>query len=49
VLVNELVDNFGGILSQINNGRMPNNHSKYHQRFELPSDYLEEVKQRLLR
>jgi len=49
VLVNELVDNFGGILSQINNGRMPNNHSKYHQRFELPIGYLEEVKQRLLK
>jgi len=49
VLVNELVDNFGGILSQINNGRVPGNHSKYHQRFELPNGYLEEVKQRLLK
>jgi hypothetical protein len=49
VIVNELVDNFDGILSQFNNGRQPNNHSRYHHRFELSKDYLQEVKQRLLK
>lgn len=49
IITNELVDNFEGILTQINNGRMPNNHSRYHQRFELEPGYLNEVKQRLLK
>jgi hypothetical protein len=47
LIVDELVDNFEHILCQINNGRQPNNHSRYHQRFELPADYLEQVKTRL--
>ena len=46
-IVNELVDNFGGVLAQINNGRQPDNHSQYHTRFELAPEYLEEVKKRL--
>jgi hypothetical protein len=46
-IVDELVDNFEHILCQINNGRQPNNHSRYHQRFDLPNGYLEEVKTRL--
>jgi hypothetical protein len=46
-IVNELVDNFAGVLGQINNGRQPGNHSAYHQRFELSTEYLEEVKKRL--
>lgn len=46
-IVDELVDNFEHVLYQINNGRQPNNHSCYHYRFDLPSDYLEEVKKRL--
>jgi hypothetical protein len=49
IIVNELVDNFEGVLMQFNNGRQPNNHSRYHQRFELSKDYLQEVKQRLLK
>jgi len=49
IITNELVDNFEGILAQINNGRMPNNHSRHHQRFELDKNYLNEVKQRLLK
>ena len=49
ILVNELVDNFEGVLMQFNNGKMPNNHSRYHERYELPKKYLEEVKQRLLK
>ena len=49
IIVNELVDNFEGVLMQINNGRMPNNHSRHHQRFELCKDYYTEVKQRLLK
>ena len=49
IIVNELVDNFEGVLMQINNGRHPNNHSNYHQRFELDKNYLDEVKQRLLK
>lgn len=47
IIVDELVDNFDGVLRQINHGRIPNNHSKYHQRFELTPTYLEEVKKRL--
>jgi hypothetical protein len=46
-IVNELVDNFAGVLGQINNGRIPNNHSRHHQRFELSPEYLVEVKKRL--
>ena len=49
VIVNELVDNFEGVLMQFNNGRQPNNHSRFHHRFELSKDYLQEVKQRLLK
>jgi hypothetical protein len=47
IIVDELVDNFAHILCQINNGRQPGNHSRYHQRFELSSEYLEQVKKRL--
>ena len=47
LIVDELVDNFEHILCQINNGRQPGNHSRYHQRFDLPAGYLEEVKTRL--
>jgi len=49
IIVNELVDNFEGVLMQFNNGRQPNNHSKYHFRFEPDHEYLQEVKQRLLK
>ena len=47
LIVDELVDNFEHILCQINNGRQPGNHSRYHERYELPAGYLEEVKKRL--
>jgi len=47
IIVDELVDNFSGILVQINNGRDPGNHSRHHRRFELSYNYLEEVKKRL--
>lgn len=47
LIVDELVDNFEHVLCQINNGRQPNNHSRYHHRFDLPDGYLEEVKKRL--
>jgi hypothetical protein len=46
-IVNELVDNFVGVLGQVNNGRQPGNHSAYHKRYELSAEYLEEVKKRL--
>jgi hypothetical protein len=49
IITNELVDNFGFVLTQFNNGKWPNNHSRYHQRFDFPEGYLEEVKQRLLK
>ena len=49
IIVDELVDNFEGILMQINNGRMPGNHSRHHQRFDLCKDYYTEVKQRFLK
>ena len=49
IIVDELVDNFAGILSQINNGREPNNHSRYHARFDLDCAVLNEVKQRLVK
>ena len=48
LIVNELVDNFNGIIGRINNGREPNNHSRFHQRIDFPAGYLEEVKNRLL-
>ena len=44
-IVNEMCDNFNNILTQVNNGRQPNNHSFYHHRYELD---LEPVKQRLI-
>ncbi len=47
VIVDELVDNFEHVLCQINNGRQPGNHSRYHHRFELSPEYLEQVKKRL--
>jgi hypothetical protein len=47
LIVDELIDNFEHILCQINNGRQPGNHSRYHRRFDLPLGYLEEVKTRL--
>ena len=48
--VNELVDNFSGILIQWNNGRQPGNHSRYHWRVEFEDrDYLRNIKQLLLR
>jgi hypothetical protein len=47
IIVDELVDNFEHILCQINNGRIPNNHSGYHRRYELSPEYLLEVKTRL--
>ena len=47
IIVDELVDNFEHILCQINNGRQPGNHSRYHRRYDLPTGYLEEVKKRL--
>ena len=46
-IVDELVDNFADVLRQINMGRMPNNHSRHHQRFELDTEYLDQVKKRL--
>jgi hypothetical protein len=46
-IVDELVDNFADVLDQINVGRIPNNHSRYHERFELAPEYLVEVKTRL--
>jgi hypothetical protein len=47
LIVDELVDNFEHILYRVNNGRQPNNHSRHHQRFELPAGYLENVKTQL--
>ena len=47
LIVNELVDNFNGILIQHNNGRQPNNHSRFHRRYEFPAGYLDRVKQLL--
>lgn len=46
-IINELVDNFDHILCRLNNGRQPGNHSRHHQRFDLPEGYLEQVKTRL--
>ena len=47
IIVNELVDNFAGVLAQINNGRIPGNHSRHHTRYDLSQEYLSEVKKRL--
>jgi hypothetical protein len=47
LIVDELVDNFNGVLQQVNNGRFHNNHSRHHQRFDLSPEYLLEVKTRL--
>jgi hypothetical protein len=47
LIIDELVDNFEHILNKINCGRHPNNHSKFHTRFELSPEYLLEVKKRL--
>lgn len=47
-ITHELVDNFEHVLCQINNGRQPGNHSRYHQRFELSKEHFAEVKRILL-
>jgi hypothetical protein len=47
LIVDELVDNFADVLKQINHGRIPGNHSRHHQRFELSPTYMLEVKKRL--
>lgn len=48
IIVNELVDNFAGVFTQVNNGRQPGNHSRFHHRFDLDPTHLTEVKKRLL-
>lgn len=48
IIVDELVDNFCWILARMNNGRMPNNHSRYHHRWEFPEGHIEAVKKRLM-
>ena len=48
IITEEMVDNFCGILSRINNGRNANNPSKYHQRYDLSPEYVDLVKRRLL-
>jgi hypothetical protein len=48
IIVHEMVDNLEGILMQFNNGRQPNNHSRYHRRFEYEPGYTAQVKQLLL-
>ena len=47
LIVDELVDNFADVLKQINHGRIPGNHSRYHLRFEISDDELDAVKKRL--
>ena len=49
IIAEELVGNFEHVLCRINNGRVPNNHSSYHRRYELSAEYLQGVKQRLAR
>lgn len=41
IIVDELIDNFDHVLRQINHGREPGNHSRYHTRYELPPGQLE--------
>ena len=48
IIVHEMVDNLEGILMQFNNGRQPNNHSRYHRRFEFAPGYAQQAKQLLL-
>jgi hypothetical protein len=48
IIVDEMVDNLDGILTQFNNGRMPGNHSKHHLRYEFAPGYLDKVKHLLL-
>jgi hypothetical protein len=47
IIVDELVDNFEHILRRINHGREPDNHSRFHTRYELPPGHLDAVKRRL--
>jgi hypothetical protein len=48
IIVDEMVDNFLWILARQNNGRWPNNHSRYHERYEFPEGHIEQVKLRLM-
>jgi len=48
VLVNEMINNLDGVLSQFNNGKQPNNHSRFHWRVEFEPGYLDTVRARLL-
>jgi hypothetical protein len=47
IIVDEMIDNFDHVLCQINNGREPGNHSRYHIRFELPPGQLEHTRKLL--
>jgi len=49
IIVNEMIDNLESAVVTINNGRQPNNHSRYHYRLEYPKNYLEDTKQRLVK
>ena len=48
IITDELVDNFCGVLDKVNHGRIPGNHSKYHVRYDLSPEKVQEVKTRLL-
>ena len=48
IIVDELVDNFCAVLTKVNHGRIPNNHSKYHIRYDLSPEKIQEVKSRLI-
>lgn len=49
IIVDELIYNYEHILCRINNGRVPNNHSRHHQRYDLPAGRTDTLKQRLYR
>lgn len=48
IIVNELVDNFCVALSQMNHGRIEDNHSMHNLRYELSPEKVIEIKARLL-
>lgn len=47
IIIDEMVDNFEHVLMQINNGRQPGNHSRHHQRIDMPKSHFEKIKKRL--
>jgi hypothetical protein len=49
IIVNEMVNNLQNCYTQINNGRIPGNDTKWHKRFEMSTNQANTIKHRLVK